>query len=227
MPHDFDPMWLSSWKSRLFTIPYPVDSYALNVDSDGADWSYSDDLLRAEIPDPEGADILVVMASVPLQDNYHTRRISENIVVFTFYEVARILREEHIPIRNAVLRLLYSCCLVYRRSGGRVPPISEFTDYAHDETRGCLFDMTGMKDEIVVSCAQLAICPPCYERCNQERVSSTLLKEVRRELRRVRRPLFFRIAGAVEAHPIVAIVVSSIWAFLISAAASLVAIKLR
>jgi hypothetical protein len=227
MPFGFESSQLSSWKSRLFTIPYPIDSYSIHVDSDGEDWSFSDELIESQLPQTEGADLLLVITAVPLEDNYHTRRVRENVLVFTFHEVASILRAGHIPLVNAVLRILYSCCLVHRRAGGRIPLPSEPGSWAHDETRGCIYDMTGLKADIAVSCSQLSLCASCQERCAQENVPTSVLESVQREVRKVRRPLFYRLADAVAAHPIAAILISSAWAFALSVAASLLVTRLQ
>src|ERR1700676_1737584 len=224
MPPDFTRERLRSWRSSLFEITGAIESCALSKDADGPNWEYSDKAMEDVLSTKVDGDFLFGIANIPLTSNYYSRRLTGNRVVVTLHEVAAIMREANIPIENAILRFLYSATLVYRRFGSKIPCTGENEyPFTHDETRGCLFDMNGFKADLVVSCHRPIICGDCVVRLRQERVTLETIEHVQRELRGIRKPLYFRLAGWVRAHPIVALIISAGAAILLGVIGSLIA----
>lgn len=207
-------------KSQVFEIVGGVENYGLRADSDGYDWEYSDEVISSQLPQKGDEDFVVVLVGVPLKDNWFTRRISKNIVVLTFREISNYLRQKNIPIDNVVLRLLYAYALVYQRNSNLIPKVGETTNFTHDETRGCIFDMNGIKEDIVHSCDKPTICDECQENSIREKVSNTTIKTTLTELQGIRKLLFYRMADWVKLHPIISIILSSAWAVLLGVVAS-------
>ncbi|MBT4511533.1 MAG: hypothetical protein HOC20_04905 [Chloroflexi bacterium] len=221
LPADIDLTKIASWKSGLFELSDVIEHYELRCDSDTDDWEYSDANICTQLPERGIEDLLVALVNVPLENNYYLRRVQNNMLVITFYEIADSLRQNRIPLENVVLRSLYACSLVHRRNSGHIPEMWELSKFTHDETRGCIYDMTGVKEEIAFSCVKPIICSECYERSVREKVSRTTLDEARSELTKINKQLFYQITDLVKAHPIIAIIVSSIWAILLSCIGSL------
>lgn len=147
MPSEFDKRKVTNWSSEVFSIQGAVENYSLTTDSDGHDWEFSDKNLEETLPEQFDADFLIAIVNVPLELNWYSRRLSNNRVVFTFHEIKDILDHYNIPLENVVYRLLYAYTLVFKRSGLKIPLDEEVTNFTHDETRGCLFDMNGNKIE--------------------------------------------------------------------------------
>jgi len=223
LPPDFTRTRLRSWRSSLFEVVGRSESYSLSKDSDGPDWEYSDETLEALLPSNFEGDFLFAIANVPLTDNYYARRLGGMRVVVSLHEVAAIMRAANIPIENAILRLLYSAALVYRRFGNEVPRTGENDAFTHDETRGCLFDMNGFKADLAVSCHKPTICPECVVKLKGAQIPHETLDAVQAELKGIRKALFFRLADWVRSHPIVAIVISGVAAVVLGAIGSLLA----
>ncbi|MFX0203856.1 MAG: hypothetical protein ACFFCW_47770 [Candidatus Hodarchaeota archaeon] len=222
LPADIDLEKIKSWKSEIFELSEGIENYGLRSDSDTNDWGYSDKNISSLLPDRGSEDFLVALVSVRLEDNYYARRVQDNKVVLTFYEISDYLRQTNIPIENVVLRLLYAYSLLYRRSGARIPENSEFTNFTHDETRGCIYDMNGLKEDIVFSCVKPIICSECSERIVKEKVSQTSIDKAKSELSKIDKQLFYQIADWVKFHPIIAILVSSVWAIVLGVIGSLI-----
>jgi hypothetical protein len=223
MPPDFTRDRLRSWGSSLFEIVGKSESYALSRDSDGPEWQYSDQAMEEVLPTQFDGDFLFAIANVPLTCNYYGRRLSGNRAVVSLHEVAAIMRAANIPIENAVLRLLYSAALVYRRFDNRIPRTGENDTFTHDETRGCLFDMNGFKTDLVASCHKPSICPDCVVRLKSEKVPLETIDAVQRELKGIRKGLYFRLVDWVRAHPIFALLISAFAAIVLGAIGSLIA----
>lgn len=223
MPAEFDNRKIKSWKSALFSVVGDIENYSLTNDSDGYGWEYTDANLEQVLPEQFEGDVLIAIVNVPLEENWYSRRLSKNRVVFTFHEIKEILSLFNIPLENAVFRLLYAYTFLYKRSGGRIPLNYEATNFTHDETRGCLFDMNGIKTDIVYSLHEPIICPDCVERLRKERVSNETIAIAEKEIIKIKKPLFYRIVSFVKKHPIWSIAISAISAIILGAIGSYIA----
>jgi len=220
---DLDTDALERWRSDLWEIhEKKIDSLPLNGDADLPSWGYSDDALAAKAPAKKGADITIYMLNVPLEDNYYFRRISKNIACVSLYEVAEVLRMHNIPLENLILRMLYSSTLIHGRKG-YLPPISELESLAHHETKGCIFDMNGIKTDIVFSCNRPILCAACRLAASGEQVSNEILDIFEKEIRKIRKRLYYRVIDWVKKKPLIALALSSVFAVFLGVVGSLVA----
>lgn len=209
MPADFNRRKVEQWKSSVFEIANDIESYSLTCDSDGPAWEFSDKTLEDVLPSNFNGDFLIAIVNVPIELNWYSRRLSNNRVVFSFHEMKEILRISNIPLENIIYRALYAYTLLYRRSGNRIPNTSETTNFTHDETRGCLFDMNGIKTDAIYSCHKPIICSDCVERLRRDKVSDETISRSQHEIRRIRKTLFYRIMDFVKAHPIWSLSISA------------------
>lgn len=214
---------VSGWRSEIFELVGEIENFALRCDSDSAEWVFSDALLKAQLPEHAGADFLIAVVNVPIEDNWYSRRLGDNKIVFTFSQIKELLAWENIPLENAILRVLYAYTLLYRRSGNSIPGFAKAPSFTHDETRGCLFDMNGIKSDLVESCDKPVVCGECEERLMYERVSTETIKTTQREIRKIRKHLYYRAFDFVKAKPMVALAISSVFAILLGVTGSLIA----
>lgn len=223
MPADFDKRKITNWKSSIFSITGEIESYSLTKDSDGLNWEFTDSSLEEVLPENFSGDYLIAIVNVPIELNWYTRRLSKNRVVFTFHEIKEILSHLNIPLENIIYRILYAYTLLYKRSGNKIPMTSEHTNFAHDETRGCLFDMNGIKTDIIHSCHNPIICSNCVENLKQEKVSNEVISKVQKEITKIKKPLFYQITEFVKKHPIWSLIIPAVTAILLGAIGSYIA----
>lgn len=223
LPVHLNVMVVSAWNSGLFELVGEVENYALRCDSDSDDWVFSDSLLKAQLPLHTGADFLVAIVNVPIENNWYSRRLGGNQIVFTFSQIRDYLAWENIPLENAVLRVLYAYALLFSRAGNRIPEMGEAPGFTHDETRGCLFDMNGIKSDLIESCNKPVVCGECQERLRNERVSDQMIKTVQKEIGRIQKPLYYRAFDFVKAKPVAALLISSTFAIMLGVTGSLIA----
>lgn len=214
---------VSAWRSEVFALAGDIENFALRCDSDSDGWVFSDALLKEQLPAHASADFLIAIVNVPIEDNWYSRRLGDNQIVFTFSQIKEFLAWENIPLENAILRVLYAYTLLYRRSGNKIPSFGEVPSFTHDETRGCLFDMNGIKSDLIESCNKPVVCGECEERLRNERVSTQTIKTVQKEIRKIRKYLYYRVFDFVKAKPVAALAISSAFAILLGAAGSLIA----
>ncbi|EGM68729.1 hypothetical protein [Shewanella sp. HN-41] len=220
---DFDPRELATWRSKAFVVKPEIESFQLDDHAKGNDWEFTDDQFEAGVRRDPTCAFLIIFVKVKLENNWYLRRLSDNRVVFTFYEMDQIVRFHGLPLKNLALRVLYAAVLIYRRYGERIPPASEITSYAHDETRGCLFDMNANKVDVVHSLHRPCVCDQCCSLLKQAKVSNELLAVVQSELHRVQKPLIDRLTGFVREHTLVSIGISILSALALGVVASLIA----
>ncbi|MEI8667559.1 hypothetical protein P4S65_04045 [Pseudoalteromonas sp. B131b] len=221
LPLGFDPKKIKNSSSSLFEVIGKIDNHELRCNSDGFDWEFSDDLVREQMPKLNGADFMIAIVNVPLEGSWYSRRLGNNQVVFTFYEIKEILQSANIPLENVIYRLLNAYTFAYKRNENKIPEFHEMTDFTHDETRGCIFDMNGIKSDLVASCHNPIICSECKEKLRRDRVSNDDIESAEKDIKKIRKDLYFRILEKVKRHPIWTLVLSSLFAFLLGVAGSI------
>ncbi|WP_350597954.1 hypothetical protein [Pseudomonas sp. 65/3-MNA-CIBAN-0223] len=222
MPAEFQKRKLKEWNSSIFEVIGEIENYSLNCQSDGDDWEFTDAALENVLPTNFNGDFLVSIVNVPIEGNWYTRRLTSNRVVFSLHEIKDILGLSNIPLENAIYRLFYAYLLLYKRSGDRIPTNAESTSFTHDETRGCIFDMNGIKTDITHSCHKPILCSSCVERSRQEKVSSETIEKCQSEINRIQKDLFYRMTDFIRQHPVWSLAISGLTAIVLGATGSVV-----
>jgi hypothetical protein len=223
MPPHVDLVRILAWRSQVFEIIGPIENHEIRCNSDGIGWEFSDSLISEQIPPDSSVDFVFALTNVPLDMNWYSRRIGQNRAVLTFHEIKDYLRQDNIPLENLVLRVLYAYTLLFVRSGNKIPNYIEATSYTHDETRGCLYDMNGVKSDIVESCVTPIVCGECQERLKNQHVSNNVISAVQSEIKKIRKTAYFRALDFVRHRPIAALAISSTFALIIGTAGSILA----
>ena len=222
MPAEFQTKKLKEWKSSVFEVVDEVENYSLNCQSDGYDWEFTDAALEKVLPTVFNGDFLVSIVNVPIEGTWYTRRLASNRVVFSFHEIKDILRSSNIPLENVIYRLFYAYLLLYKRSGNRIPTNAEHTNFTHDETRGCIFDMNSMKTDIILSCHKPILCASCVEKSRQQKVSNETIDKCQSEMYKIQKDLFYKMTAFIRQYPVWSLIISGLTAIVLGAAGSVV-----
>lgn len=226
LAHPINLSRIKKWKSCLFKIEQDEGSYQITTDSDGLNWSYSDFNLSQLLPKRQDENILLIITNIPLEDNYFARRFSDNRVCLTYHEMVDILTIYNIPLENLILRVLYSISILYKRYGNRIPTRHEPTNFAHDETKGCLYDMCGIKTDIIYSLNKPQLCEDCiYEITHNKnpRIDKNIIDKVQIELKKIHKERYYQILDFVKRMPIITLILSTILTIIISVIGSVLA----
>jgi hypothetical protein len=205
------------WKSQLFEILPDINQHRLPTRAAGIQWDFTDEQVSRAIPKKIVGDFLIVLTDCALESNYYMRRLLGNRVCITFFQVKDILARENIPLENYVLRSIYEALIYFtlaQNHGGQLPQSEE--SYTHDETKGCLFDMTGNKADLSVSCRAPTLCDTCYSDLSRSSVPTNFLDKIKKELKRIRIPAYYRLQSIVKRHPILSILITALAALLIN-----------
>ena len=210
LPKNFDEKIILNHCSEVFRLHAGIETYHIREKSDLPGWAYSDNLLERAVPNRGHEDLLLALTNVSLEEDYYARRLENNRAIFTFHEIKDYLDSHDIPLENFVFRMLYEYTLLHLRFQGRIPVIAELTNFTHDETRACLFDMNGRKTDIYTSCENPIICYECEKKLKDEKVPNEVIDKIRNELGKVRKRIFYIVSDYIKAHPFIALAISSL-----------------
>lgn len=225
IPKSIDINKIIKWESDLFEIMKQIKTFTIDTNADGEHWDFSDSKIEELLPKRVNEDIILAVTNVPLQYNYYARRFTDNRVCLTYNEMAEILKFDNIPQEHLILRILYSFAFVYKRYGNRIPLMTEDAIFTHDETRGCIFDMNGIKSDVIYSLNRPQLCVSCIDemrRLRNHRIENELIDKVQKELKKINKTLYNQLTDLVKQKPFFAIFISSVVAIILGIISSLI-----
>ena len=92
----------------------------------------------------------------------------------------------------------------------------EIMNHTHDETKGCLYDMTGIKEEIIYSCNKPIICSECITKFKQNGVSVNALSIAQNGIKRIKKELFYSLIDSFKSRPILSFIIIIVLSTIIS-----------
>lgn len=214
---------IANWESVLFKV-VDYQQYNLTLVPDLPNWGYSDRNLNANLPTPEGLNIgatlnetvhiNVFVLDAPLESNYYSRILDSDYVVVTYYQIREILYREDIPLENFMLRLLYAYSFIYMAKQGKHMSMSDEASFAHAR-KGCLFDMCGIKTEVIYSSVSPSLCGECESKLNGK-VQTTVINKVKKELKHIRKDFYHRVLSFLKNHPYYSLIISGLAAMVLN-----------
>ncbi|MDX2469284.1 MAG: hypothetical protein QNL04_01770 [SAR324 cluster bacterium] len=220
MPPEFELEMLSKFKSNLINIIGAIEHVDLSVDSDLNGWGYSDELVGSCMPAKGSEDVLLGIANLPLEENWYLRKMTGDRAVVTFHEMRGILSGHKIPRVNLIFNILYFLSLVFLANKKTVPSVDVLLNMTHDVTRGCLFDMTGLKMDTIHSCHEPIICVQCEASLRKKGVAVEAIETCQKEIKKIKKPFFYILSEKIKNHPIISIALSLFIAFIVGLASS-------
>lgn len=222
LPYRLDLEKIKRWKSLLFEITKTSTCKPPEHAKGEDEWEYSDAQLNEPLHDPDEVDIVLAVTSVPVEKKYTMRRFADNRACMTYSEKVEMMIANNIPLENFLLRGLYYLSLVYLRSGGKIPHSKEDKRYTHDETKGCIFDMCGIRPEVLYSLHKPRICRECLEKIQQE-LHGFPANRIQLELNEIKKDLIYQVTDFVKRYPVLSLFLSSCYAVFLGVVASMIA----
>jgi len=219
LKHPVNVSLLEGWQSRVFKLHHDASVGHL-PDADGDDWQYTDACLRGVLQQDPDADFTLGIINVPLEGNFYLRRLTDKTGVLSLYEMAEIVLYSEFTLEQYILRNIYELSVLFAANGKLIP--SDYGSWAHDEVRGCLFDMNSSKSDILFSMHRPKLCPACKTRIAAKQVPAELFSALEQELPRIKKALFSRMTEWVKLHPIFALLIASASAVLLNIVASFI-----
>ena len=208
---------LKKTKNSLFEIVDIKEAKLPSADLDT--WGYSDKVLREKVKKCSTADVVIGFIDAPIEDNYFSRSLFENVGVVTFYEADKIFKNAHVSLKNYILHEIYNSIVLFYMDSLSV---EEAENFFHKDTRGCLFDMCGIKEDIIIGTTKPKICYECEAKIRKHIIPKDFLENIKKELKRLKKPLYYRITDWIKGHPILSMVLATLSAIVIDIGAALI-----
>ncbi len=217
--HSIDFSKLEKWSSNYFVISGTRIKADIDVNHFKDDYVYPTKMISEDMGEIEpDYDLLIGLVDQPLENNFYMHRIDENRAVLSIYPVLEFLKQENIPVENYIIRCIYEMVIFLYENGGKINNLVHLIP--HHETRGCLFDMNVFVERIVYSSDKPIICNECQARLRKRPIPTGLIEGVQKELKRIKKHLFYRIEKVVKKNPIQAFLIASLFAVFLNVLAS-------
>jgi len=203
LPFDFSDKRLKKFKSSIFEIDDEISELDLKDTRYSGDvGAYENDELEDQIPEPEqGVDFVLAITDCVLRDDYYARRLGDKKVIFSFRNNRRHLERAHIPLENAVFRMIYEYCIIFDRETNRIRKDLNH-DFLHHETRSCLFDYDGSLEDVIFTFGQPTICVWCESKWTDKyRTPKNMIRTAKKELKGFKKPYLYKIFDWVKESP--------------------------
>lgn len=160
---------------------------SLNLgDPDIQGYGYSDAAFaRILKPHLTNYDLVVVLTSVPIEENFFTRDIHRRVVLCTTYQAEQFIE---ITGRTTEEYFALSVCpelisTEFQEHTGR-----PWSDLFHQDLRGCLFDFQGIKSQISAYLTKVSMCDQCRALLSKANVDRRVISFAETLLAKIRRP---------------------------------------
>lgn len=217
LPFEFNLKKIKHWRSGVFKIT-GVDEYDIKTSrADTSDWGYSDDLLNKELPERSGEDIFIGVTYVPIENNFYARRLENNRVIVSFCGIYQDIIENNIPVENLLLRVIYASSIIYKIER-EIRPVAKYRYILlHDDTRGCIFDMTGNdKRDVIYSLDRPQLCDACKSNLRANNIPNNTIKIINTELLRIKKGRFYHISQFIKKRPFFSMLITIVTGIIIS-----------
>lgn len=192
---------LKKYKSNMFV----VEIFERSLPQCDNNWGYTFNTLGNILEkafDSNRFDMCIGFIDTEIEKNYFGKRLKEdNIFVASFYEVDEMLKKENIDIFNFMKIIIYRYLTRYIVKGKII---------VHDETRGCIFDMCGYKQNIIYSCQKPCICDECKTKIMCETVPNDFMTLLSKETGKIKKTLYYRVSNFIKMHPYISIFIGTI-----------------
>jgi hypothetical protein len=244
LPFHFNEKLVNKWKSDEFEIiddiseqritrkaDIPHEMFQVSDGKKDRSWGYSDSLLENQLPANDGADFIVWITYVPLEQNYFVRRLSYNRVVLSYSGMYNILQKELHPVENLLLRTIYRHILIYYKYNKSIPSHKNIPDipFIHDDTRGCLFDMCAHKPDVIFFLNKPYICDECAVKItggmdtNIIAVGENHIRQIKKECtEKIKKGRYYKIVGLIQKNPIYTLILSTLFGIIVDIIATLI-----
>ena len=207
---DFD--LIQKHSSKLFTIEElnrKSDLPAPNKDDGYLDVVYSVEEMTNILSDITHDGICIGVMNYKYDDNFYMHRLDNNKVCISVAGLEEILKRKDISLENFILKNIYEIYIFYKMLGSTLS--DQVYDFVHDDTRGCLFDLNGDKNDIIYNTEKPIICNECQSKINRQTIPSNFINQLEYELKKITKPKFKTIELFIKKYPFLSISVTIIF----------------
>ncbi len=201
---DFDV--IQNHKSNLFKVEElnRISDLPSPKKNDGfLDVVYSVDEVKTMLSNIECDDICIGIMNYKFEDNFYMHRIDNNKMCISVADLEQILIRKDITLENFILKNIYEIFTFYKIFGSTLS--GNVYDFVHEDTRGCLFDLNGDKNDIIYNTEKPIICSECQSKINKQSIPNNLIHSLELELKNIDKPLVKSIELFIKKYPLLSV----------------------
>lgn len=212
---------IGNWKSKLFQIAniQTIENLPESKVDDGyLDQKFETDQLSDLIQCPPETDIAIGIIAYSFVDNFIIHRLGAKRVVISLHGINDLLSRDSISIDNFVLKHIYEV-LALKLLLGDIDN-DEVHSIVHKDTRGCLFDFDGDKQDVIYNTEKPKLCEACKSEFKRRQIDANIMGDFERELKRINKPMVQRIELFIKKYPLSSLLTTGIVAIVLNVIAS-------
>lgn len=212
---------IRNWKSTLFEI-VNIQTIVNLPESDVHDFyldqKFAKDQLSKLVQCPIETDIAIGIIAYRFVDNFFIHRLGAKRVILSLYGINDLLSRESISTDNFILKHIYEVLalklLFNDIDNDEVPSV------VHRDTRGCLLDFNGDKQDVIFNTEQPKLCDTCKSEFKRRQIDANIVSDFERELKRINKPRVLRIELFIKRYPLFSVLISGLVAIILNVLAS-------
>lgn len=203
---------LKKYKSKFFkfsdiervnSLPNP------NKDDGYLDIVYSKEEISSIMQDIKFDGLCIAVMNYVFDDNFYMHRIENNKVCISIFGLENILSKKNISIENFIVKNTYEVFIFYKILQNLAS--NEIYQFVHKDTRGCLFDLNGNKEDIIFNTERPIICDECRGKINRKSIPKNFLEDIEKELSKIDKPRIKKIENFISKYPLSSIILTFIF----------------
>lgn len=209
--HSVEITKLKDWSSKYFIIESSNTVANIDVNHFLDNYVYPNERINQAMGnDEDQIDLKISIIDQPLEGNYYMHRLGDKKAVISIFPVIELLREAKIPIKNYIMRCIYEIVILSYEFEGILQ--SNIYQVPHHETRSCIFDMNVFIDRVIYSSNKPIICDECKSRLQRKTLPENFIKNIEKELKRIKQPLFYSLENIIKKRPILSLIITALFA---------------
>lgn len=213
---DFDVIRKYKSKFFQFTDIERIGSLPDSQKNDGyLDIAYSKHEIAQILEKVQFDGLCVAVMNYRYSDNFYMHRIDSNKICISATGIEEILLQKDISIENFIIKNIYEVVIFYKILNN-LTDNSEVYSFVHNDTRGCLFDMNGDKNDIIYNTENPIICDECKGKINKKPTPKNFLNDIEKELKNIKKPALKRIELFIKKYPLFSILITFVFSTFIN-----------
>ena len=155
----------------------------------------------------------------PYTDTIPSTNLNTNYLLVNKFNY---LDSNYIPQENFLISLLYTYVLIFLIKDKSELSMNDEIAMAHTVTRGCLFDMRGIKTDAIEACVAPQICGICIGKLLSSGIPQRDINLVNSELKRIKRIRYYELLLYFQKHPVKSMIIMAIASLLLNVISNLI-----
>ena len=213
----FDIEVIKNHSSKIFLVSN-VKTVTHLPEMDGEQWNHTCQQLAEVVIKDDADDFVIGITANMLDDNYYIKRIGDDSCVMSYYGLIDQIRESGNTVENFILRNIYELVVIFNECKNSLA--NGDTSFIHEDTRGCLFDLNGIKTNVIYSLNSPILCEQCKARLNSKALPNGFVELVENEIAKIKKPKYNRVIDWIKENPWKSFMITSLWAIILNVIAS-------